>query len=221
MRASPSSDSPSARSEWRRWALEAVQGVNAQLVEILCLRAKTGDTAFPFPEPVRAQLAALSAAERLRMSRCGVLLVDAGLADSQRWRTATMPQLLTGPSNAALARSNHWLPGEDGVFLAQATLLVAWVVLQWNRAESGVLLGMSKETAEVFSELGVNELSHIAQRHPDWIRPRWMQLPSAWLDLVDCAAKPVPVRAAYGALRCLQLGGGHSRWLDSYVNARA
>jgi hypothetical protein len=221
MRPSASSDSPSARSEWRRWALDAIQGVNAQLVEILCLRAQSSDGAFPFPESVRRPLAALNAAERLRMSRCGVLLLDAGFSDPLRWRTAMMPQGLTGPSNVALARSNHWLPGEEGVFLAQTTLLVAWIVLQWNRGESGVLLGMSKETAEAFSALGVNELSHIAQCHPDWIRPRWMQLPGAWLDLLDGAAKPVSVRAAYGALRCLQLGGGHSRWLDSYVNARA
>src|ERR1700719_4074278 len=98
MRPSASSDSPSARSAWRRWALEGVQGVNAQLVEILCLRAQSSDGVFPFPESVRRPLAALNAAERLRMSRCGVLLLDAGFSDPLRWRTAMMPQGLNGPS---------------------------------------------------------------------------------------------------------------------------
>jgi hypothetical protein len=211
--------SPEEQAQIRRQrTLDALEGVNAQLLDLLCAQAREAVEHFPFSEPVRSRLAILTDHDRSQMARFGVLLVDAGFSDPYRWLTATAG---AAPRDAdPLAEpATHWLPEKDGVLLVHSTLLVAWSVLQWKRDEAALLLGMCQETADLIATLGVKQLSEIAQHRWRWVQPRWTQIPHAWVDLMEFAQKRGPLSASYGTLRCLQLTGGHSRLLDTHISA--
>jgi hypothetical protein len=109
----------------------------------------------------------------------------------------------------------------DAFFVAHSTVLVAWSVLHLTRAESGVLLGVSAETAEAIFTMGVTELSRIAQRHPEWVYLRWAQLPNVWSKLLETPVQSELEKVKFTALRCLQLSLGRSSYLEHYANRRA
>jgi hypothetical protein len=203
-----------ARPLLRRGALDAVQGVNAHLLDLLCDRASLGGSAYPFADPLRSRLSRLTAAQRQQVAQCGILLADPGFSYPQRWRSAP----LGSDSDPFTTVPNAWLPLDAAISLAHSTLLVAWYVLHSSRAVAGVLLGMPKESVEAFVKLDVKELAYIAQRHPDWIRPRSESEPKFWANLI--AAGETPSRSGFTTLRCLQLSGGQSKWLDPYISAR-
>ena len=188
----------------RRPARDAVNQVNAQFVELLCSHAAALTVPFPLPGPLRERLASLTDVSRSRLACCGTLLVDMGLADPHRWKTdSDMPET----ANWAIARSGHWLLPHEGFLVAHATILIAWSILHSNSPESHVLLGTSAETARVIAAMGVNELSRIAQRHPEWVRVRWARVPHVWCDLLDFATASDPARIRLMPLRCLQMSG--------------
>ena len=150
--------SPEEQAQVRRQrTLDALEGVNAQLLELLCAQAREPVEHFPFGQPVRSRLAMLSDHDRSQMARFGVLLVDAGFSDPHRWRAAAGAAGL-GDRDPAAAPVPHWLSEQDGILLAHSTLLVAWSVLQWKRDEAALLLGMCQETADVIATLGVKQL---------------------------------------------------------------
>jgi hypothetical protein len=204
----------------RQRALDALYGVNRQFLDLLCAQASTAPLQHPFTDPVRSRLANLSTGERLQMSRCCVLLVDAGFSDSRRWQGLKEAMSSAGPATIESRRQSEWLPAEEGRLMAQSTLLVAWSLLQWNPAEACVLLGMSRDTSAIIENFKVDELSIIAAHYPDWITPRWTQHPRAWLELIRFATTSASQNVAFGTLRCLQLSGGRSRRLDCYVDER-
>jgi hypothetical protein len=199
----------------RRGALEAVRGVNAHLLDLLCDWASVGGTSFPWADPLRSRLARLTAAQRQQVAQCGILLADPGFSHPERWRSEPP----ASGSDPLPPVPSAWLPQEAAISLAHSTLLVAWYVLHSSRAMAGVLLGMPKESVEAFVKLDVKELAYIAQRHPDWIRPRSESEPKFWANLV--AAGETPARSGFTTLRCLQLSGGQSKWLSPHISARS
>ncbi|MDB6105279.1 MAG: hypothetical protein JWO52_5278 [Gammaproteobacteria bacterium] len=199
----------------RRGALDAVQGVNAHLLDLLCDWASVGGTAFPLADPLRSRLSRLSAAQRQQVAQSGILLADPGFSYPERWRSTP----LAADCDPVTLVPSAWLPLEAAISLAHSTLLVAWYVLHASRAMAGVLLGMPKESVEAFVKLDVKELAYIARRHPDWIRLRSEREPKFWANLV--AAGETPARSGFTTLRCLQLSGGQSKWLSPHLSARA
>ena len=194
-----------APEESRRTARDAVHQVNAQLVDLLCRQAAVRTTPFPLPDRLRERFVDLSDDDRLRLARCGTLLVDLGLADPHRWKTDA-DALET--SNWAIARSNHWLLPQEAFLIAHATILIVWSILNSNSPEASVLLGASQETARIIATMGVKELSRIAQRHPEWVRVRWVHVPRVWGDLLDFATALDSGRFRFVPLRCLQMLAG-------------
>jgi hypothetical protein len=211
-------ETPAAPAELRNISIDAVHQVNAQFLDLLC--AKAGSTAadFPLDNGLRERFASLTSAQREKLGCCGTLLVDAGFSDPNRWRRARFELRISDPGEAT---SNHWLPREEAIFIAHSTFLVAWSVLHGSRAQAGVLLGTSPDTAVIIAELSVAQLSYVAQHHSHWIRPRWARLPQVWSDLLDFAADRSADPSDLAVLRCLQLAGGQSEWLDPFIDARA
>jgi hypothetical protein len=140
-------------------------------------------------------------------------LVDAGFADARRWERLR-EAMSSGRPGIEWGRANEWLPAGEGRLLALSTLLVAWALLQWNRAEACALLGMSRASAAIVENLGVDELSTIAAHDTEWIRPRWVEFPRAWLELLEFARASASRDLSFGTLRCLQLSGGESHRHD-------
>ena len=204
------------RAQLRQTAVDSVHQVNAQLLDLLCAAARGSGNAFPFNTSLRARFASLTVAQCETLACCGTLLVDAGFSDPDRWQRA---RALEVGSNEKSWRSNAW-SHEDAVLIGHSTIFVAWSVLHGARAEAGVLLGISPETASIITGMDVSQLSRTAQRHPDWILPRWLDRSIAWSNLIDFAVDAGQARSRIGALRCLQLNGGHAAWLASHFDGR-
>jgi hypothetical protein len=207
------------RAHLRHTAIEAAHQINAQLLDLLCAKAASVMANFPFDDLLRARFAVLTLSQRERLVRCGTLLVDLGFSDPARWRQVAQ-QGRAQTWEGAVGTPEPWLLADEAVFVAHSTLLVAWSVLQGARAEAGVLLGTAPETAGIVSTMSVNQLSGVAQRYAQWVRPRWMEQPRVWSDLLDFAVDPSPDRSGFGVLRCWQASGGQARWLDPYFDGR-
>ena len=201
-----------SRADLRQRAIDAVHQCNAQLVGVLCAHAITKSAPFPFSDTLRTRFSSLGPEDRVRLSRCGTLLVDLGFSELPRWRAVVEVE---DPSPLP-AVTNHWLPSHEAFVLGHSAILVAWSVLH-SPADAYVLLGMSEEVAQVFGGMGVDELSQVAQRHPDWVNLRWARQPNAWSNLLDYATDVSLSRSRFTALRCLQLSGGHSGQLGRYL----
>jgi hypothetical protein len=199
-------------------AVTAVHQVNAQLLDVLRTRAVSDISRFPFEEPFRARFASLNPTQCERLACCGTLLIDVGFSDANRWRSvAAAVEKFTVPTPA---HPELWLLPAEAVLMAHSTLLVAWSVLHGARSEAGVLLGTSPEAARIIAGMTVNQLAYVAQSHPHWVRPRWMDAPKVWADFLDFAVDLSPARSGFGVLRCWQLSGGQASWLQSYFEAR-
>ena len=207
------------RAQLRHMAIDAAHQINAQLLNLLCAKAASTGPNFPFDAPLRVRFADLTVSQRERLARCGTLLVDLGFSDPGRWRQVA-DEAQAQNSERIAGTSEPWLLTDEAVFVAHSALLVAWSVLQGARAEAGVLLGIAPETAGIVSAMSVNQLSGVAQRYAQWVRPRWMEQPRVWSDLLDFAVDLSPNRSAFGVLRCWQASGGHARWLDPYFDGR-
>lgn len=211
------------RFERRRRALDAIWGLNKQFLTVLCARAHSPGP-FPFASDLRARFSTLTEADQDHLSRFGICLMDAGFRDAARWRYLSehepsypgSPELFASPSNAS------WLQGNEGALLSQALYLLAWSLLQWDTNEARVLLGMTHETAQILSKIGVDRLVYVGHRCSHWIVPRWSELARAWDDLLSCGVAKDKFRggaygSSYGTLRMLTLYGGHLPALTNYL----
>jgi hypothetical protein len=186
--------------------LDAVVALNDQLLEALASSARTISDTFPLPDSLRTSFAAISDGQRRLAARCGVLLADAGFSDDALWRRIALP------SEHNDARSNDtraWLSSEESVVLCYSALMVAWYIVHTTPGASGVLLGMSDAVLEEFRSLGVGDLALIARRRPNWIRPRWIDRPDVWLDLIDDQGQD-DIRATSVPLRCLTVSAAYA-----------
>ena len=180
----------------------SVHQVNTQLIEILCVLSRARAAPFPLSDPIRERFTTLTDADRSRLSCCGTLLIDLGLTDSHRWSSAS---LAIENANWAVARSNHWLPAHEGAIVAHSSMMVVWSILHTCRHLAKILLGISRATADVVVSMGLNELSHVAYRHPEWVGVRWAHVPGVWSGLLDAATDLDKGRGKFVALRGLQM----------------
>lgn len=210
LRAHLPSTTPRSGGGARKGALNAILGLNRQFVDLLCTQASTVNHAYPFSNALRSRLARLCAAERLQLASRGVLLIDAGFSDAHRWQALKDATASYRPAATGEERSSCWLPAGEGKLLALSTLLVAWALLQWNRAEGRVLLGMSRDTAAIVQDLSVNDLSMIVAHDSEWLKPRWLKFPRAWMELLEFAQATTAPEHSFATLRCLQWSGVES-----------
>ena len=119
------STGPRLHSHLATAVCDAVCTSNHQLLNALAVSARMFTSAFPLPPELRTPLGALSAADRQRLAQCGVLLADAGFADSSRWRAIARMSDHDDPANDA----REWVASEDSVVLAHSVLMVAWYLV--------------------------------------------------------------------------------------------
>ena len=207
----------SARRGFERAVLTGVFNgifaVNEQLLEALTECARSGSAEFPLDVRLRARVAGLTADERQRAAGCGVFLADANLVDFACWRE----EALEGKSTRSGELLRAWLPIEASRSLANSVLLVAWHVVHANPALARVLLGMSTAGIGAVRDFGVADLTHIARRHPEWVRPRWADRLDPWTALVGCISGGAGEDSRSLMLRGLKASARDINWLSAYV----
>src|SRR5256884_3733522 len=121
----------------------------------------------------------LDAAARRRAAACPYLLVDAGFADTQRWRQPA--PLGVGDAGEAAYSTFFTVAGANEV--ARLVFTYAWHLARAQGAAARLLLGMSAPCAALIAHLSLRQVHSLAQTHPHWLRPRW-------------PARPQPVRVS-------------------------
>jgi hypothetical protein len=147
-------------------ALESLAELNEAGLALLAEQAAApgAEPAAPLRE-VGALWHALDREARRRAAAVPYLLLDGGFADRERWRYSGAPQVADSARAAGPA-----------FFTVPGTLDVA-----------RLLLGMPPGCATLIAGLTLRRIHTLAERHPEWLRPRWPAHAPLWRELLLAA----------------------------------
>jgi len=119
---------------------------------------------------------------RRRAAAVPYLLLDGGFADRERWRHAA-PQVAE-PARAAYP-AFFTVPGT--VEVARLLFTYAWHLARAESAAACLLLGMPASCAALIAGCTLRRIHTLAERHPEWLRPRWPAQAELWRELLLAA----------------------------------
>jgi hypothetical protein len=155
--------------------------VNARLVELMA--SKTHSSLLP--------LRLSDTGVRARLSRCPVLLVDAGrMVSSTKDDTPTAESIFSR---------------EAAVGLARMTLVLVWSMARTDGNAARVVLGLSVAELTRIGGLRLGDLDALAEDGGCSIRPRWIDRPELWQRLGAPLSGPWSSPLGAVALRAVQL----------------
>jgi len=182
-------------------AFESLVELNRQCLELLAEQSLT--------QPMQGNLLLRQVGEiwrtlddeaRRRAASCPYLLFDAGFADSARWRSvegqyvseATRPYttFFTVPRASAVVRQ---------------VFIYAWYLAQSKSVSAQLLLGMPTHCTHLISAHTLTQIHELAERHPEWIRPRWPNRVRVWRDFLLAAASGDVVALENARMHGIQL----------------
>ena len=191
-------DAASMRSE----AFDSLVELNGQCLELLA------DQAYAQPTPGSLLLRqvgdiwrTLDAAARRRAASCPYLLVDAGFSDPSRWQWL-QAQHVQEPAPAPYA-SFFTVPRASAV--ARQVFIYAWHLAQSKNTAAQLLLGMPMFCTHLISSCTLPQIHELAERHPEWLRPRWPSKVKVWRELLLAAASGEVVALENARMHGLQL----------------
>jgi hypothetical protein len=169
---------------WLRGAtLASLSELNAECLELLAQQASATPGAAVLAEFARGWVV-LDAPARQRAAGCLYLLLDAGFADPQHWRTLAARQVEDadgGPYPAFFG-----VPAAAEV--SQAVFTFAWHLARCQPAAARLLLGMPAACVAELARHTLGQVRALAARHPRWLRPRWSARPDMWRQFLGAAA---------------------------------
>jgi hypothetical protein len=138
---------------------------------------------------------------RRRAAACPYLLVDAGFADLARWR------LLQGQhvSDSALATYPTFFTVPRASAVVRQVFMYAWHLARSKHAATQLLLGIPTHCAHLISTCTLTQIHELAERHPEWLRPRWPNRVRVWRELLLAAASGEVVALENARMHGLQL----------------
>ncbi|HVO07788.1 MAG TPA: hypothetical protein VMT83_13445 [Burkholderiaceae bacterium] len=167
-----------AGNNWDNSILEPLAELNLEVLDALA-RA---------PEGSSWRWRALGDDARARLAHCPFLLVDLGAARPQLWSGASRVGVHEArPVSALLAQR-----GPLATPLLRRVLLFAWHLARANRLAARITLGMDARCAALVAACRFADLEALAERRPEWIRPRWHDRPEVWQAWLGAAAEESP-----------------------------
>jgi len=170
------------------WLGGAALDTLAELNEMgLALLAEQAAAPMPEPRPLLREVGALwrtlDREGRRRAAAAPYLLLDAGFADRELWRHAA-PQV----ADSGRAQGPAFFTVTGTVEVARLCLTYAWHLARAESTAARLLLGMPPGCAALIAELSLRRIDGLAERHPEWLRPRWPAHPQLWRELLLAAA---------------------------------
>lgn len=160
--------------------LRALKELNFQCLELLAVQARAG-CGREFPLGKLAELwNSLDGEARARAVDYPYLLFDAGFADPQRWRQPAEPQVneeRSGPLEAFFT-----VPGAAQV--AHQIFVHAWLAAREYPTNAILTLAMHPQCVKVMAAHTAVSLHRTVERHWKWLRPRWLDKPQFWQELL-------------------------------------
>jgi hypothetical protein len=176
---------PNAAGWLRAETLESVAELNEMslvlLAEQAAARAPQGGATLAQVTQLWQQL---DAAARRRAAACPYLLLEAGFADLRRWHAATAGEV----SDAREPAYAPFFSVPRAVEAGHLVFTYAWHLARTQPAAARLLLGMPAACAAEISRCSLRQIYALAERHPEWLRPRWLTRPEVWQELLCAAA---------------------------------
>jgi hypothetical protein len=188
-------DARHASSWLRPETLESLAELNELGLTLLLQQAMLEGALHAAPSsPLLRELTALGAKLEpqalKRAAACPYLLLDAGFADGARWRLAPPGQVADAAAAGAAAAAFFTVPAT--VEVARLVLTFGWHLARTQLAAARLLLGMPAACAGLIGGLTLRRIHALAERHPEWLRPRWPGRPQVWRELLAAASLGEP-----------------------------
>lgn len=201
----PSGDleAPGAENWFGAEAVKSLHELNECLIKALSedLQRPNTDARIRLAIELRDVLAGLDPEHRARAASCPIALIDAGFRDEARWVAVASGQ----PTPAGTAGADGEFAHLRAVQLAQMTLTLASTTAEISVERACLVFGMSPLCARVLASLTLHRIQELAERHADWVRPRWEHQPSIWRSLLDLASRPPSRGVPSVGIRAMQL----------------
>jgi hypothetical protein len=167
-----------------REVVEPLPELNTYCLDMLVEQAHAG-TANPAACRVADRWLALDVEARKRLASHPYLLFDAGFADPRRWRNLEHAQDRAAPQ----AECEEPSATPRAITGAQFVLCYAWSVAGHYANHAPLALGMHPQCAQLIAKQTILRMLQLARRTAGWLRPRWLDAPEVWDDLVHGAAE--------------------------------
>jgi hypothetical protein len=118
-----------------------------------------------------------------RAAACPYLLIDAGFADPYRWGwvggncIGDREPIAYGTCFTALRATN----------VAQQVFSNAWYIVRTQPVGAPIFLGMPPHCASLLKACSMRQVTDLANKHVDWLRPRWAGRVRIWQELLEAA----------------------------------
>jgi hypothetical protein len=180
----------SARLSWLQpETLESLAELNELSLVLLAEQAAVHGGAPPAAllREVRVLWPALEPQARRRAAGCPYLLLDAGFADPERWRSSAQ----VGEGGVRMSATPFFtVPGT--VEVLRLVLTYAWHLARTQVAAARLLLGTPAACAAVIGGCTLRQIHTLAERRTEWLRPRWPARPQVWRELLVAAGSGEP-----------------------------
>ena len=190
-------------------ASDSLVELNAQCLELLSDQARAqplhGSACL---RPIAEIWPTLDAGARRRVASCPYLLVDAGFSDPTRWCWFEERQV-NDLAPQPFKPSFFTVPRASAV--TQQVFMYAWHLAQSHDVTAQILLGIPLHCTHLISGCTLPRIHELAEQHPDWIRPRWLNQAKVWRGLLLAAASGEVVALENARMHGLQVIAGEWR----------
>ena len=167
-----------------REAIEALPELNELCLEVLADQARAGCAHATVPKIAQLWLA-LDAPGRRRAASHPFLLFDAGFSEPQLWLKLSSAQV----SDAPPAAYETVFTVSQAVVATELVFVYAWSLARRHAVQARLALGMHPLCAEWIGTHSVLRAHQLGRRLWMWLRPRWLNSPEFWEELLQGAAE--------------------------------
>ena len=201
-------ETAAATRAWLRpETLDTLLDLNELSLALLAEQAAArGGAACPLLRQVGELWRILDAPARRRAAGCPYLLLDAGFADPARWRASPVPEV--GDGNGGYG-AYFTVPAAAEV--ARLVFTYAWHLARSHSAAARLLLGMPAPSAALIGRYTLRQIQVLAERRPEWLKPRWPTRVQVWRELLLAAAAGEAAALERARLRGLTLLAAEAR----------
>jgi hypothetical protein len=192
--------------------LESLTELNEQCLELLAEHAARLEAVrFPLLHSLRDLWAALDHVARQRAATCPYLIVDAGFADVRNWGCVGHHVIHDSQSPAMAC----FFGGPRATTVLRLALTYGWHLARSRPSAARLLLGMPQMCADRIAACTLRQIETLADRHLEWLQPRWPQRLGVWRELLVNASGGDASALERARMRGLQLLAAEARGVQT------
>ncbi|HKT72796.1 MAG TPA: hypothetical protein VJQ47_07885 [Steroidobacteraceae bacterium] len=144
---------------------------------------------------------------RRRLAACPYLLLDVGFADSWRWHRASASVV----ADREPVQFTSLFSGPQAAIVGRQVFLYAWYLARTRPIIARMLLGAPAHCVRLIGACTLRQIFELAERHPGWLRMRWLDRLPVWRELLTSAISGEGAAIERARMHGLQLLAGDLR----------